>query len=384
MFDTRPLRSAGFRHLAAGYWVNEFGNWIGEIALTLLVFDRTGSALASATLFLALRFLPALLAPLLTVRVEVVSPRVALAGLYLLEAVFFVGIAVLARHFSLPPVLALAALDGVLAITAKALTRTATATGLTRAGLLREGNAILNFGAMAATAGSPVLAGAMVAWKGPSVALLIDAGTFLVTSIIVATATGVEIPSDRGTGFRGRVANGVSAMRSRPALGRLLVATGFALMLAMVAIPVEVVFVKRTLHGTDSGYGLLLTSWGAGMVLGAAGFAAMSSRRLTTVLAGGALLNAAGYCGLAASPTLAVACVFSVIGGTGNGAAWIAAVTAVQERSPASARAAVMSVLEGLNQVMPAVGFLIGGVAATIASPRIAYLISGAGIAIVV
>src|ERR1700735_4836026 len=99
MLDLRPLRSAGFRRLALGYWVNEFGNWIGEIALTILVYDRTRSPLGTAALFLALRFLPALLAPLLTTRVETLRPRDVLTVLYVLEAVLFACIAVVTRHF---------------------------------------------------------------------------------------------------------------------------------------------------------------------------------------------------------------------------------------------------------------------------------------------
>src|ERR1700684_3256584 len=108
MFDLRPLRSAAFRHLAGAYWVNEFGTWIGEIALTLLVYDRTHSPLVTAGLFLTLRFLPALVAPFLTTRLEALTPRVVLSTLYVGEAVLFAAIAVISRHFSLPAILVLA------------------------------------------------------------------------------------------------------------------------------------------------------------------------------------------------------------------------------------------------------------------------------------
>ena len=58
-----PLRRPLFRRLATSYAVNELGDWMGIVALSVLVFDRTGSALATAGLFLGTRFLPALLAP---------------------------------------------------------------------------------------------------------------------------------------------------------------------------------------------------------------------------------------------------------------------------------------------------------------------------------
>jgi hypothetical protein len=57
----RPLRLPGFRQLASAYTVNELGNWVGEIALAVLVYDETGSPLATAGLFLGMVFLPSLI-----------------------------------------------------------------------------------------------------------------------------------------------------------------------------------------------------------------------------------------------------------------------------------------------------------------------------------
>jgi predicted MFS family arabinose efflux permease len=384
MINLRPLHSSSFRHLAAAYWVNEFGNWIGEIALTLLVYDRTHSPIATACLFLALRILPALLAPLLTVRVETLPARAILTSLYVLEAVFFAGIAWLTHHFSLAAVLSLGGLDGLLAVTASALTRGATANELLKRDLLRDGNGILNLGSMLSTAGSPIIAGGLVAWRGPGPALLVDAGTFLVTAVVIATAPALNPGNDVTATFARRL-NDISEILGRDASLRILLVTIALVMLASaVPIPIEVVFAKRSLHVGDSGYGLLLGSWGAGMVLGGGIFAVGRNLSLSRLLVAGTLLAAVGYVGLALSPTLAVACVSSAVGGIGNGAAWVAAVTAVQERIPASAQSAIMSMVQGLNQVMPAIGFVAGGVVTAAFSPRIAYGIAALGIALVV
>ena len=67
------------------------------------------------------------------------------------------------------------------------------------------------------------------------------------------------------------------------------------------------------------------------------------------------------------------------LGGLGNGAGWIAAVTAVQERIPLTTQSAVMSVLKGLNQVMPAIGFAVGGAITAATSPRDAYAVAAIG-----
>jgi len=383
MFDTRPLRSATFRHLATGYWVNEFGNWLGEIALAILVFDRTGSPLATASLFLCLRLLPALLAPLLTARVETFRPRVTLFSLYVLEALFFGGMALLTRHFSFAVLLGLCALDGMLAITAKAMTRGVSATWLLKKDLLREGNAILNLGVTASSMLGPALAGVVVAWKGAGTALLADAATFLVTSLLILSAPDLRIESDAAAGFSGRLHAGIDVIKTHPTVRRLLIAIALGMGFGSIAVPIEVVFANQTLHAGDTGYGLILGAWGIGMVIGGAGFASAGNMRLVRLLGISASLTVLGYAGMAASPTLAVACIFSALGGTGNGAGWIAAVTALQERIPVHTQSAVMTVMEGINQVAPAFGFVAGGAITAASSPRAAYAASAAGIALV-
>src|SRR5579875_1729662 len=175
MLDLRPLRSASFRRLTASLWINEAGNAIGEVALALLVYDRTGNPLAPAALFLTLRVLPATLAPLLTTYVEAMRPRLVLATIYVLEAALFAGVAAVTHHFSLPIVLALVAIDGVLAIASATLMRTAITNNLMASDLLREGNGLVNVGTMVAFAAAPATAGAVIASDGVSMALVLDA-----------------------------------------------------------------------------------------------------------------------------------------------------------------------------------------------------------------
>src|SRR4051794_19027597 len=150
---TDPLRRPLFRRLATTYAVNELGDWMGIIALSVLVFDRTDSALATAGLFLGTRFLPALLAPILVTQAERPPPRFALPVIYCGEAAAFAGLALLASNFSLAGVIALATVDGALALTGRSLTRAVVAAELEPAGELRAGNALLN---VAFTGGAPL------------------------------------------------------------------------------------------------------------------------------------------------------------------------------------------------------------------------------------
>src|SRR2546423_4280085 len=81
-----PLRVASFRRLAASYLINELGDWVGRIALAILVLERTGSPLATAALFLAMTVLPALPGPALVARLDRLEVRATLAVLFVLEA----------------------------------------------------------------------------------------------------------------------------------------------------------------------------------------------------------------------------------------------------------------------------------------------------------
>lgn len=377
------LRLPSFRHLASAYVVNEFGTWIGDVALAILVFDRTHSALATAVLFVALRFVPGLVGPPLTTRLEIISPRQILTALYLVEAVIFGILAVLAKSFSLPLVLVLAAFDGALAVAAKSLIRSVNANVLGRAGLLRQGIAIINLGVMLGGALGPALAGGLVAAAGAGPALGIDAVSFVGVALIIATAPGLRLESDTTTGTLGRLKSGVKQAWLRPAVRRLLLGAAATIFFGTSVAPIEVVFAKDTLHAGDAGYGLLMAFWGAGAVIGGVFAAAATRARVTRVIAIAVALIGAGYAGLAGAPNLAVACAVSVAGGVGNGLWVTAALSALQQGTPEKAQAAVMSVFESINQVMPGVGFLVGGAVTALSSPRIAYAVGAAGILVV-
>ncbi len=159
----RPLRLPAFRRLATANLVDELGDWLGEIALAVLVFDQTGSPIATAALFLALQFVPALADTAAGRPPRAPARARSLSLLYATEAAVFAALALLATDFLLAPVLALAALDGALASSARSLTRAAAAGALKPPGLLREGNAVLNIGFTAGAAVGPALAGLVVA-----------------------------------------------------------------------------------------------------------------------------------------------------------------------------------------------------------------------------
>src|SRR4029077_20073045 len=99
-----PLRRPAFRRLAASYAINEMGDWLGLVELSVLVFDITESAMATTALFLGTGFLPALLTPFIVAGLERPPPRFVLPTIYAAEAASFLALALLVDNFSLPAV----------------------------------------------------------------------------------------------------------------------------------------------------------------------------------------------------------------------------------------------------------------------------------------
>ena len=376
----RPLRIPAFPRLAVASLVNELGNWLGEIALAILVFDQTGSPLATAALFIGIHFLPALAAPPLVTRLERLPARASLPVLYALEAAAFGALAMLAADFLLVAVLVLAAIDGSLAAAARALTRATAAAALKPAGLLRQGNAILNIGFTAAAAAGPALAGFVVAGSGVQTALAADAISFLVVAAMLATARALPRATPESSGVLARLRQGFRYVRKNPLLRRLLGAQAVAFVFFAVVIPIEVVFAKESLDAGDAGYGALLTSWGVGMVLGSFAFAGLDRVSLPALLALSTMAIGVAYIGMAAAPTLLVACTAAAVGGTGNGVQWVALITSVQAVTSTAYQARVLAMLEAIGSAMPGVGFVIGGAITSLLEPRAAFAVAGAGV----
>lgn len=375
-----PLRRSAFRRLATTYTVNEFGDWMGIIALTVLVYERTNSPLATAGLFLGTRFLPSLVAPILVTRAEKPPPRFALPVIYCGEAVAFGALALLVNHFSLAAVIAVATIDGALALTGRSLTRAVVATLLEPTGELRSGNALLNIAFTGGAAIGPAMAGLIVAGFGLQTALLVDAVSFYVVAWILLTAGDLPHAEPEPGQMRERVAAGINYLREQKRLRNLLIAQGAAFIFFAAVLPVEVVYAKQTLGTTDTGYGVMLASWGVGMVIGSLVFAAVRKVSLPVLLLTSTIAVGVGYLGLGIAPTLAWACVASIVGGAGNGVQWVSAISAVQELTAAAMQARVMSVLESIGAAMPGVGFAVGGLITAVAAPRTTFIVAGVGI----
>lgn len=401
---TTPLRSPRLRRIIVAYTVNRLGTWFGLIALAVSVYDHTHSALAVAALLFAGEALPALVVPAVVARIETRRRRSELSGLYFLEALVTTGLAVLMWNFSLPAVLLLVAVDGTAALAASALLRAEVArvardqveaqegaapgSDAARAAspmleerahdAERRANAALNVAFSSTFVLGPVLGGILVAAAGAPAALFVDVGSFVLGgALLLDVHTHVEEAGGDSVRERLRAAwrhiNDVASLRG------LLIAEALALLFIQSGGPIEVTFVKSTLGAGDRGLGLLLTAWGAGSVVGSVIFARLVRRPLGILLSAGTLGIAAAYFGLAAAPSLSVACAAGLIGGIGNGMQWPSLISAVQRLTPQRLQGRLMGAVESLGALCLALGLPLGGALVALSSPRTAFVTVGIG-----
>jgi predicted MFS family arabinose efflux permease len=368
-----------YRRLLAAYGLTEIAWAVVSLALAVLVYRRTGSALGATAFFICAQFVPAFLSPALVARIDRLPPRRALSALYLLEAALFVFLAWVVGHLGVAFILAVALVDGVIALVVRSLARTATVGVTAPAGLLREGNALTNSVFSICLMAGPALGGVIVGIASVQAALLSASGIILLIALMLAVTQGFpaavvdESPSEARLRAALRYARGQAIVRS------LLALQAIGLVFFTMSIPVELVLAQRTLHAGAGGYGALLTTWGCGAIVGSVVFSRWRRRSAWALITLGAVALGAGFLIMAVSPTLVVAALGSVVAGSGNGVLPTAARTALQEHVSPQWMALMMSLNDSLWQAVPGLGILLGGAVAQLDGSRTALAVAGAG-----
>jgi MFS family permease len=377
------LKLPAYRRLLTAYTLNELALSVGSLALAVLVYRRTGSAIGAMAFFLCAQVGPAPLSPWLVARLDRRLPRLVLPALYLLEGVLFIALAWFAHRFDLAAVLALALADGVCALTARSLARAATVSVLNPLGLLGEGNALMNNSFTIVFMVGPAAAGVVVARGGTVPALIATAVLFAVMAASLASAGTLPVPEHDPTPSAGRLRAALQYARSQPAIRNLLGLQAVSLVFFTLSLPVEVVFAERTLHAHASGYGWLLAAWGGGAIVGSVVYGRWHRLPARVLIGLGTAGLCVGFLVMATADGLAVAVVGACISGVGNGVQAVAARTALQEHIDQHWMGMMMGLNESVAQGAPGVGILIGGLLAATAGPRVALAVAGVGAGVV-
>jgi predicted MFS family arabinose efflux permease len=381
-----PLRVPAFRRLAGGYALSRIGDMVAMVALAILVWDETHSTFATTGLFIALEFLPALVAPALTARVDRIPTARVLPAIYLAEAAVFVALSFLSRDFSLALLLVLVAFDGALNVVSRALSRSAIAAVLEPSGNLREGNALLNM-ALAPNLAIGGAAGAgLLVFLGTGGALLVNSATFAVAALVVVTAPDLprfDAEIEEGGHWRDRFRAGIRYLRSNRTVLILIVGQVSVTVFFALTEPLEVAYMRETLDAGPSAYGAFVAAWGLGIVVGSVIFTWVGVRNLALTALVGTVVQGVSYAALAAAGGIQVACAIALVGGAANGAQIAALGTAIQEGIALEFQARVMSIYEAAMTAGPGIGYVLGGLVGATAGQRAAFMVAGIGVLVV-
>jgi predicted MFS family arabinose efflux permease len=383
-----------FRAIFAAHVISFSGDVIAQLALAVLVFERTGSALGSALTF-ALGFLPHLLGGTL---LSSVADRVPVRRTLICCDLASAGLVALMALPGLPIPLLLALLVPLGAI--------APVFGGARAASLPAvlggegfalGRSLLRMVAQASQIGGFALGGLLLAVLSPRSLLLLDAASFLASAVLLRLGTKERPPrADKPAGWPATAAAGVplrsvvrdslagvrlalGSSRLRPLLLFYWLPPAFTVAPEALAAP----YVAE-LGGSPAAVGLLLAAASAGSVAGmlTAGAWLSPSRRLrlTVPLASWTFVPLLGF---AARPALIPAMALVVLSGLG----WAYSIGLDQrllEATPQHLRGRTLSLATSGLMVANGLGFAAAGAAAELASPRTVIVASGlAGLLVV-
>ena len=145
-----------------------------------------------------------------------------------------------------------------------------------------------------------------------------------------------------------------------------------------LAIPAEVFLAKSTFGAGDFGYGLLVSVWGGGMVLGSALIAVLGDRlRLLPAYFLGIFVWALALAGTGLSPTFVLALGMLAVAGAANGLDNVVTDTILQRRVPDIFLGRVFSVKYLGYGAGEALAYPAGGVLVDQLGPRATFLLAG-------
>jgi MFS family permease len=324
---THRLRLPGgrpFRLILLSLAVSSCGDWLYNVALLALVFERTGSATWVA-LTTAARVLPiVVLGPIGGVLADRFDRRRLMIVSDLSRALLMVALAAVAAA-GLPIILApvIAAAATAASVTQPPCVAACTARFVTSADLQRA-QALRSAIGQAAVVVGPAIGAVVLMASAPATAILLNAITFLGSAAAIFSVAPGEAfrPPVRDAdapvpSMLAEISDGARALRGAPA-ALTMIAADVLCSAVYGLLTVTLVLVSRKIGAGNSGYGLLLGAFGAGGVIGAivtARISASAQWRRTLALA--LCLVGGPIAALGVAPTLPLALALALLGGGG-------------------------------------------------------------------
>ena len=369
------LRNSRFLRLWIGQGTSFVGDAVSMVALVVLVVEITGSASAVGGALFA-RLLPTIASPLTGVIADRVDRRAVLVASDLARAVLVLGL-VFARD--LATIYVLVFLMG-LARTVFNPTVRAAFPSVVGGGDLTRANAIISGTFSTSIMVGPALGGLLVASIGVDAAFLADAVTYLVSAILLFT---VPLPrprreSEEEASFVHDLRSGFGYLVGARIPLAIVVGAFLTILTINATVPAEVFLAKETFGAGDAGYGLLVSLWGGGMVLGSAMMAVLGDRiNLVLMYFLSIFVGASALVGTGLAPAFVLALVALTVEGAATGIDNVATDTILQQRVPEAFLGRVFSIRFLSYSAGEALAYPAGGLLVDAVGPRSTYILAG-------
>lgn len=234
----------------------------------------------------------------------------------------------------------------------------------------------------------PALTGTLLLITGAPVVLLVNAGTFVVSALLLATldlgppaderAAGAEEPQTASLLTETR--DGARVIAELPGVPVVMVVAALVVLTGAVFNVAAPLLSSGALHLSGAGYGLLMTLYGAGMVAGSWATARAGSEiaRLRRRWRFGIALSGLAIAAAALAPNLGFALIAFAMIGVGENLLVGPEMRLVQEMIPASLHGRAFGLKDVLENVAFVVAFIGAGALLSLFGPRIVLL--GAGL----
>jgi MFS family permease len=367
------LRNVRFMRLWVGQGISFVGDYVSMVALVILVVEISGSATAVGGVLVA-RLLPTLASPLFGVLADRLDRRVVLVASDLARAVLVLGL-VFVRDL-----IALYVLAFLIGLARAFFTPTVRAAfpSVVAEGNLTKANAIISGTFSVSITLGPALGGLLVASVGVNAAFVLDSATYLISAILLSR---IPLPRPQGE----RVGTLVRELRAGFAyLGRArvpmaLVMGAFLLNFTTdLTVPAEAFLARETFGAGSVGYGLLVSVWGGGMIVGSALAAVLENRlNLIIIYLVSIFIWGLALVGTGLAPAFVIALGALAVAGVSNGVDNVATDTVLQRRVPDIFLGRVFSVRFLGYTVGEALAYQVGGLTMDATGPRFVYLVAG-------
>ncbi|MFD9723225.1 MFS transporter [Streptomyces sp. NPDC059072] len=234
--------------------------------------------------------------------------------------------------------------------------------------------------AMAGMVAAPGIAGVLIGRFGVSVPLLIDALSF---AAVVAGGLLIKTRLHKGRGAAAPAAGADEPVKapykvtSDRFLTAVLILSGAVMAAASIINVLIVFYVRESFGASEETFGLIMSAWMLGLIPGGMLVRRAKNLRYETVLIGTFVCIAVAILGTGLAPGVWWIVPFYVLGGIGNGAQATVTHILLNVRVPDTHRGRAFAALGAVSNTGPAIGYVVGGAAMSLAAPRYGFLAAG-------